>query len=622
MLGSRPKAAAPALEGFVVVSTPPLPRTAIQDLFHLFPVDAAGRLLAPTVLDWSPPTLANGLLAHREAVWAYGTARDGVSAALSVCVEGRPCRSKELGRCPSGRLTSQVLDLRATREGLGVALAEQALWIGPLEPDDDRAWTCHDQALEARRLDGMGSARVARLRDLLVRPEGLYLCADLEVEPCAAARAAVLTASIASASSWSILFEGPAGHRCRELLPRPDGASGARARFEGRIFDLDADGRIEEVGAVASAYGPAPGARRTELLPGDRILLHGPGGRMHLITEGGPRLLHGPAEPELPDWVAAVPAGSSFLLLDARSGLFQWFESSSVEPVPLGVDLGRLIGMAADPSSGDLLVTAADGRFALLPGGDPSAAHLGRLPESFGRPKALASLGRGGFVVVDDRTTAARVAPTGATALLSVEWDDPSTPAVEPEPTAPEPLCREEGPPRANAWLAIAGAEGAAWASGQRGLLVRFTVIGGTRKQLPSFADLAAIRVERRDRVLVGGLGPEPGSEVGRAQRLQLFALDLERGFSDEARERHRGYIETSGVWSLLFGTPRLLLPDETGPLAPTPIVLESGYVPRVGGDDRFAYRRVPFLPRGAAVGPDGRILFFGPEGRLAMGMP
>jgi hypothetical protein len=616
-IDARPQALVPHREGFVLVADAALPWGADRSAFHWIGVAGDGRVLPPVPLDWRPETLAAGLHARDDAVWVYGT-RAGVigrSPALSACRRGAGCASVVLDPCPDFSRAESMHDFESDAEGRGVALTREAMLTGRLDADARPPWRCQGFADPIPWRGDERSEVLTRFVDAILRPEGVYLCAQVETGPCQPTRSVVMHAPDPADPAPEVVWAAPEGLDCEGLLPRPGRPDGVRVEVEHRLFDLAPGAAPTDVGSVRAAWGDAPGATEARALDETTILLSGPRERAHVVRgEGAPAQIHGAPDPDPPRWRSAVPGTGGFWLLSTAGALYRLEPGGAPRPVFELGEPGR--ALAADPAQGDVLVVGEDA-YALLPGGDPRGAARGPL-DGLEDPRLAASMGAAGFVVLGARLEAARVDATGL-APLPVTFDDPATREVESPPAPSSDAC---APGRLPPWLDAAGAEGAAWATGPEGLLVRFTAAGGLRKAVPTLADLHGLAVARAERITVSGYGPTPGAPGGATSRHQVFGLDLGGGWAQPATERHGRFIETSGLLEIVFARPLALFPDE-GDGGITPTLLPSGYLSRFGGDMGLPFRRVPFAPVDAALALDGsRILVLGRGGRLALGTP
>ncbi|MBI2375656.1 MAG: hypothetical protein HYV07_16795 [Deltaproteobacteria bacterium] len=168
------------------------------------------------------------------------------------------------------------------------------------------------------------------------------------------------------------------------------------------------------------------------------------------------------------------------------------------------------------------------------------------------RVLAAAALGPDAYVVIADewrifRLSGSDLEPVG------LDWDDPSTPAVE---TAPELLrCPDyrvgAGEISERTWRAVGAAGGVAWAVGCGGVIMRIGSTGqATRVELPQeggasdrLADFTAVHVLAPDRALVAaspGVKLEAGAEREVARVLEVWV----DGDTGEARVSRDSPIE------------------------------------------------------------------------------
>lgn len=615
-LGARPHAAVARSDHILVAARRPRLFSDRRDDWFLFPISASGDVQPPRALNWESTNLSFGLLDRGDLVWSHGqqTVFGGFAAALSVCRVPLGCEPVGL---VCDEAAANLRGLVETTEGRGVAWSERALHAGELA----RAaapWPC----VTPQGRDEEGRLfTIEELSAYVKRADAYYLCARIEQDPCAPNQDYVLTSTNPVSPIWSVRWKPPVGAECRDLLPLPDRNDGIRVRVEAELVDLPPGEDPMPAGNLADVFG-TEGAYFTTVLPGPTVLSRGRAGRTHLVGEGSAPQIWGPEAPFPADWTSAVARpGGGFLVASERGELVAVSPDGAVGPprVPLGLDDASGAMLAANPQ--ELLIITADGRYQRLDlDGDPKGPPA-EFPAPFGLPTLVAGMGAAGFVVLDDRTGAMRIPEDGPPQPLAISMDDPATPEEErwnlPDPDA----C--SGRIDRNDWRAVAGGEGGAWAVGQRGLIVRFTARGGVRRVLPVQPNLESVRVDRMDRVMVAGRG-RPSGAMGRIfSTLQVWQFDLEEGFDAIPTEPHRVTIESSGFPEVLVAQARALLGSEPLRGRPLPIVLDNGFVVRLGGDDRFVYRRVPFVPRGAVEDRStNQVLFYGEEGRLALGRP
>lgn len=605
-LDVRPVAVAPDRDRFLLLGRAAYGGS--EDSARLFEIRLdAGRPQPPRPLSLMPRTQPFGLLVAADVAWVYGTEfrLTGFEYSLEGCASPRGCIRIPLERCTAGQATP--LDLLEGPAGLGIFAFGRGLFVGRLDPGTAEPWTCVPLPDEIPTADGAAEHPVRELRAVRLHAGALYACAHEDpIDECSSSRPLVLTATAADQPRFRVLWAGPQGLSCGDLLPAPSG-EGVRARFGRRLFDVRPDGTAVEALRVEEAWGLAAGAERTLLLPGGTLLLLGPGERVHRVTEGEPELLVGSPSLDLPDWRGGAAGADGALWLLARDRGAARLDSED-RPIRFAEDglSGPRVALAADVNRGDVLVVGEDGRYAVFEGGDPARRRTGSLPERLGRASGAATMGPAGFVVLGAGASAARIPVDGPAEPLPVRFDDPATQAPEVEPVPAAGRC---GAPPESPWLSAAGGEGAAWASGRNGLLVRFTAAGGVRRALPTSGSLRALFVPRPDVVRFAGSAIE-----NLIPNLQLWSLELDEGWGRGDAELLHGPSVSFGPADVRFSRALALLADE--PSGATPVLLAEGLLPSVGAPLR--YRRVPFVPRGAVSSTDGLVVFFGAQGRLA----
>lgn len=631
----------------------------------------------------------------RAPLYLLGIARLATSyqPTIAACTDDMfQCASVRLTECAREAVDSALFDITIMNDGTGVAAAPNAIYYKaprpPPEsnPDISDTWTCTQRqvAYEWVRGSPAGSrpTRVRGFRALGRAGNRLFLCGNQVVDQCADTRAVVLTATIGAEPNtlpnpdWRILMTGGDRVLCHRFLDIPGEPERTRLLFNNGVTrDLDQTGSVVQEGRIGTLFPPgAPPWFEISTLSPRSILMRTRENGVY-VSDGRASFqrLYGSDRYEGSDYQAIVPTDTGFLAFGNPNGLVE----VTVPKDAVGHKEGppvttRLTDWRGLRKSGDSLRAAVidsqrsrEGTIAIVVAGgnDSSGRLVPLLRRAFigrdaatgsrtitdaqdvairGGPDGIAFVGLtetapGRFVITAEGTRIFELSGAEA-AEVPIDFDAPDTPEVETKPVHEPSPCGGGTAPFS--WRAIDGANGAAWAVGELGLIVRIASgraeryiapIEDTRgTSRPVNAEWGAVRALCADRVLIGGQYPEPdlgalagvwevahrGSTPGctLSARPDPAAIVLDGLLVRQVNETCIGF---PNVVDIRFAVPKSFLVD--GPSVA--LVLDSGQIHRVQAM-RTERLKVPFSIESAAQNPNGHLLFGGTEARLAVGIP
>lgn len=575
----------------------------------------------------------------------------GTVPAAAACTEGLRCVDVPLGACddPPGR--HRLREIAIFEGGAGVAVSGRALYLKaprpPPEPNPspEDVWACVQPAGPFVGADGSAPASVTGYRNVGRIGDRAFICASSTTPDCGDEVALVLTTTVSVApgelpkTDLAIVYRSPPDSECRGFIESPGQEDRLRLLLStGRWVNFDAGGRAVEEGTLTDALGNAVSVKMLTRLEGGYAAFQSAAHRVFLTTpEGRLERLYGNAAPETADFRAIVavddrrfwafgdgdgvweivtdPAGAppSATRIPDPQGVLEPLEIRAA--VASGLNDGRVLAGGRRTNGAFIVELEVTDRVTLtrileLPAdvADSSIEHLARV-------------GPGRFVAASEGSRLLSI-EGDSVSLVEIDWDDPSTEAVERLPP-PEPERCPTEVARKNAFLALFGSPGVAWAAGEDGIVVRVVGTRGERFSVPDFVTLSAARASCPDIAAFGGVGRTSGGVENTF--LRLYALTATPESSDPRQlamiEVGRLELEALQEGALNDGIPVGIVKDAVDPDKPEfAVVHRNGFLVRPFSTEAIEYIRAPFEPEAVVQAPSGVILYGSSEGRLAIG--
>ncbi|MCK6544691.1 hypothetical protein L6R52_02400 [Myxococcota bacterium] len=628
-------------------------------------------------------------------LWLVGSASGQfglLEPAMFACEpDGSRCQPVSVTSCAGDVYGLILRDVVTLPNGTGVGISDRALYYkaagsGGLVPAPSDPWTCHsDLPPVPWRADAGGgedSVSMRTYRAIARLGDRVFLCGLRTPPRCEASYPVVLTATVGAAlgeaptPEWVAIAREADWADCQRFLPVPGDPTKVRALFSnGRTIELDADGNVGARGQIGELFGPST-------LPWSEIRALPSGSLVARTRENGlywsdgtsrfVQLYGGAYERASYSRIVSTPQG--FFAFGHPTGIVR-VDASHTGDQPSGVmgfvedRVGGLVagdrvrGAVVDSSTidgdgFDLVVTGYRDTSPVTPlvrrlRIEAKTATVSRIASAVDVevPEALVGLAvdgitetsRGRFAAIVQDTRIITIEGDVATEI-ELDFDAPETEAIELKPRNQPSDCGG-GTARLDAWRAIDGENGVAWAVGQQGLVMR--IAGGKAQRFilnveetPGMpkpvtdADVAIVRATCADRVLLAGRYDRLQGMGGRTLSvwsvvpkaapagtcLPAAAPVIPPGDGEVLETRELAETEClripHTVGQLVYGYPRAFLSDGTG----TAIALENGYLHRFGSN-RLERLRVPFSVSSVAQDADGAILFGAGDARLAVGI-
>lgn len=628
-------------------------------------------------------------------LWLIGSAvgQFGIlEPAMFACgPDGTRCQPVNVTSCAGDVYTLILRDLVTLPSGAGIAMSDRALFYkaagpGGTTPEPTEPWTCHaDLPPFPWRADAGGdddSVSIRTFRAITRLGERVFLCGVRAPPRCEASFPVVLTATVGAplgqepTPNFVAIAREADGAECQRFLPVPGDPTKVRALFSnGRTIELDADGNVGARGQIGELFGPSS-------LPWSEIRALPSGNLVARTRENGLYWSDG-ERPFVQLYGGAYERASYSRIVSTPQGFFAFGHPAGLVRIDATREAGAPVGhrgfvedevgaiTSSDRVRGAVVDTSSlvDGAFDLVVVGyrdtSPVTPLLRRLRVEAKTatvsmivsamdlvvPESLAGLAVDGITETSPGRFAAIVQDTRIITIdgdvateVELDFDAPETEAIELKPRNQPSDCGG-GTARLDAWRAIDGEDGVAWAVGQQGLVMRIAAGKGQRfilnvEETPGVpkpttdADVAVVRATCADRAVLAGrfdrlqgmggrtlsvwnLQPK-GSPAGTCFPSGVPAITPGDGETLQVRE----LAETEclriphTVGQLVYGYPRAILSDGTG----TAIAFENGYLHRFEAN-RVERLRVPFSISSVAQDASGALVFGAGESRLAVGL-
>jgi hypothetical protein len=613
------------------------------------------------------------------------------TAGMVACDEQMfTCREVPVPECPPAASLSDMHAAFVASDDSGVAIADTALYykqaspsrtIGPTPSDP---WIC-TPLRSYRWATGVGSATasvdIAVLRAMGRIKDRFFICGIEAVPDCMPPHAIVLSATVGAAPGefpspdWRVVYQSSEKVRCKDFVPFPGDTEKIRLVLNsGDMVDFDQNAHATQSGNLFSLFPDRTGWWSVGGLQGGSTLVHtfenglllkrasaAPTDKFQRIY-GEPR--HGAA------YGAMVENECGFLAFGDPNGLVQYVTPAKAAltpglmpgvrpPIPWDAAHGLSANegfMAAvrdtESSAGGLDVALAVGYNNASGTNRPIARRIylsvdpstceGQLedaneielgPELDGIAfLGIAETGRGSFVVIAEGTRLFQITGTTVTEIQT-----------HIELMNPPDACTHEVP-RLDAWSAIGGQNGVAWAVGARDLIMRIagghadaykaTTLDPSGMPVEVDATWSSVAVTCPDRVMIGGqvevdlLGPiasvfeavHQGTPEGQCRAVDVVdARSKTDPIHDPliVREYPQSCSGLPGPIQIRFARPVGFIEDG----ASLAVAMDSGYLFRFSAE-RLERITVPFGVLTTLQDSSGTVIFGSTETRLAVGVP
>jgi hypothetical protein len=683
--------------GFLVASEPYNERFTEGTRIDRYTVvtDANGKrhLSAPTKLANTQVKVESMRYLHQSATGGYsryplyliGTTFSvaNYAPAMLACDEDINCQSVNVGECEHTAVNSSIGgDIQIMPDGTGIGVADKGIFLklpntSTVNPGADDVWNCIEPASYPHVHAPPGSPSVAVDTFSAVAHAGnrAFICATTSAtRQCGPTSAVVLTSTVTKGSvDWRVLYTAPDGVYCHRFLEAPGNSDRVRLLLNnGDYVDFDSTGAMFSGAQIGDSFPPkSPGWFAISSLPSGNTIMQAYENGLYWAPPGGKfGLIYGTSSGEHADYHAIVPTEDGFFAFGNPDHLVEVIvppdpPNGGPHPDPQICTIPWSGALAAgDHVRAAVRDTTVTDQYAVLVAGytDASKPLLRRVyivkgPNCTtairdlvsGAPSRdvdfppgldgiafthLAEIGAGRFAVLATNTRLFSVSENEATEV-ALAWDLPQTAAVEMMPTNDADPCSHTTPPL-DAWRAIDGGHGVAWAVGDKGII--FRIRGSTTERLiatamddqgmtaPIGAVWSGVRSVCPDRVLIGGLqfmGDALGYrsdiwEIAHAGSLaNCMPFDLQRGATDALIARRMDddtCTAFGGAPQIEFDWPDTFFEDKDNVW----VGFDNGYIHRFHSGNF----KVPFGFSATAKDPKGHILFGGNESRLAVGYP